>query len=105
MAIENDAKGEATEENCECEAIVQLCAWCTQVINIPSLTSAYFKRLFNNTIALLDTHFGRTISRTKGDLMPELTKTFFEKILRDSERQDLQVSLHLDLGLDDEMEN
>ena len=54
---------------------------------------------------MLDTHFGRTISRTKGDLMPELTKTFFEKILRDSERQDLQVSLHLDLGLDDEMEN
>ena len=33
----------------------------------------------------------RTISRTKGDLMPELTKTFFEKILRDSERQELQV--------------
>ena len=33
--------------------------------------------------------------------MPELTKTFFEKILRDSERQDLQVQLHLRL---DQME-
>lgn len=31
--------------------------------------------------------------------MPELTKTFFEKILRDSERQDLQVQLYLNLGL------
>ena len=31
--------------------------------------------------------------------MPELTKTFFEKILRDSERQDLQVQLHLGHGL------
>ena len=40
-------------------------------------------------------HFARTISRTKGDLMPELTKTFFEKILRDSERQDIQVDLDI----------
>ena len=34
----------------------------------------------------------RTISRAKDDIMPELTKTFFEKILRDTEqRKDLQV--------------
>lgn len=49
--------------------------------------TASVKQLYNSVLDAL-----RTISRTKGDLMPELTKTFFEKILRDSERQDLQVT-------------
>ena len=81
--------------------------------------SASVKQLYNSVLdalrlpfalllQLLFNDIGRTISRTKGDLMPELTKTFFEKILRDSERQDLQVHLHLGLGLglgEDETEN
>merc|ERR1719270_555043 len=49
--------------------------------------TASVKQLYNSVLDAL-----RTISRTKGDLMPELTKTFFEKILRDSERQELQVT-------------
>ena len=45
-------------------------------------------QLYNSVL-----HSLRTISKTNEDIMPELTKSFFEKVLRDSEKNDeLQVT-------------
>ena len=50
-------------------------------------TSSVFQ-LYNSVL-----HSLRTISKTNEDILPELTKSFFEKVLRDSEKNDeLQVT-------------
>ncbi|XP_023334969.1 uncharacterized protein LOC111706347 isoform X3 [Eurytemora carolleeae] len=50
--------------------------------------TASVKQLYNNVLQAL-----RTISRSKNEILPDLTKTFFENILRDSEgHSGLQVT-------------